>query len=482
MAKKFYITAAIPYVNAAPHLGHTLEFIQADVLARYHQLLGEDVIFVSGADENAQKNVQAAKEKNLSPKKWCDINSQKFFNLKKLLNLTDNFIFQRSSDKKHYQASQKLWRLCQKEDIELKEYKGLYCLGCEEFKTEKDLVKDKCPEHPHQKLERVREKNYFFKLSHYQKFLKDLISKDKLEVIPRERKNEVLAFINQGLKDFSISRSAKRMAGWGIPVPGDSSQVMYVWFDALNVYQSGVGFGWNEEKYKKWWPADIHCIGKGILRFHAIYWPAILKSAGLELPKKIFVHGYLTIEGQKISKSLGNVIDPKEVVKKYGTDALRYFLLKTIHPHQDGDFNWSLFEGVYQADLANGIGNLVQRLAKLCENAKFKEQNVKLQFKIQNYKKYNDLIKKYKFNEVLAWIWQRIGELDKEIDINKPWDLIADLKERKLYGFFDFAIKRILEIAFLLKPFLPETAKKIEKIFGTDKIRAPKKPLFPRLK
>jgi len=474
MSKKFYITAAIPYVNAPPHAGHTLEFVQADVLARYHQLLKNEVLYVSGADENAQKNVASAKKRNISPKKWCNINSQKFKSLKNLLNLTSNFIFQRSSEKKHYKSSQKLWNLCKKGDIYKKKYTGLYCLGCEEFKKRKDLVNGRCPEHPNKKLEKISEENYFFRLSNYQEFLEKLIQSNKLQIIPKKRKNEALSFIKSGLEDFSISRSSERMQGWGIPVPNDPIQTMYVWFDALNVYQTAIGFGWNMEKYKKWWPADIHCIGKGILRFHAIYWPAILKSAGLKLPKKIFVHGYITVEGQKISKSLGNVIDPKDIVKKYGTDALRYFLLKTIHPHNDGDFNWKLFNKVYNADLANGLGNLVQRLSKLCQIANLSGQK-NTQPDIPN--QYQQYLNKFQFNTCLQWLWQKITKIDKFIDKNKLWEKNGDDLKKALRP----QIKQILQISYLLKPFLPQTSEKIKKIFTAKNISAPKKPLFPRI-
>lgn len=473
MNKKFYITAAIPYVNAAPHLGHTLEFIQADVLARYHELLDEKVILLSGADENAQKNVQAAKENNISPQKWCDINSQKFYHLKTLLNLTDNFVFQRSSEKNHYLASQELWNLCKKEDIYLKKYKGFYCLGCEAFITEKELINGCCPEHPNQKPKVVEEENYFFKLSYYQEFLKEKIKNNEIEIIPEKRKHEVLSFIERGLEDFSISRSAQRMGGWGIPVPGDPKQIIYVWFDALNVYQSGVGFGWDEKKYQQWWPADIHCIGKGILRFHAIYWPAILKSAGLKLPKKIFVHGYLTIEGKKISKSLGNVISPDEVVNKYGTDALRYFLLKTIHPYQDGDFSWKLFNEVYNADLANGIGNLTQRVSKLAEKINLEGKSINSKHKLNT----NLFIDLFQFNKGLTSIWEMITNLDKYINVQKPWEKTG----KELADILQKPIAELLEIAYLLKPFLPQTAEKIKKIFTAKKIIAPKEILFPRI-
>lgn len=478
MKKKFYITAAIPYVNASPHLGHALEFIQADVIARYHQLLGEKVIFVSGADENAQKNVQSALEKKTTPQKLCQKNAQAFLNLKKLLHLCDCFVFQRSSAKNHYRASQKLWLLCKKEDIYKKFYQGLYCQGCEEFKKESELKNGYCPEHPNKKLEKITEENYFFRLSAYQKFLEKTIQENKLKIFPQERKKEVLNFIKRGLEDFSISRSTLRMKGWGIPVPNDPSQTIYVWFDALNVYQSAVGFGSDEKKYRYWWPADLHCLGKGITKFHAVYWPAILKSAGLKLPKALFVHGYLTINKQKISKTLGNIIAPQEITNKYQAEALRYFLLKIIHPYHDGDFSLDLFNKIYNADLANGLGNLVQRLAKLSQNAKLKVKKNKFSFKIQNYQTYCRLLNSYKFNETLAWIWRKISQLDKYIDKNKPWEKPTPETKKILQK----PIKEILKISFLLKPFLPETSAKIEKIFTAKNIKAPKISLFPKIK
>ncbi|MBI4062389.1 methionine--tRNA ligase, partial [Candidatus Gottesmanbacteria bacterium] len=371
MARKFYITAAIPYVNGRPHVGHALEFIQCDVVARYKKLQGYDTLYISGSDENGLKIVQAAEKQNLTPQKLADRNTQVFLDLVKLLNI-DIGVWRRGSDKKfHWPGTEKLWRLGEKNgDIYKKMYGGFYCVGCEDFYLKKDLVDGKCPEHltvP----EWVEEENYFFKLSRYQKEIEKLISSDSLLVIPQARKNEVLAFIRSGLEDFSISRSKKRAKNWGIPVPGDDSQVIYTWYDGLNIYQTAVGFGYDDASWKKWWPTDLHVIGKGILRFHAVYWIGMLLSAKLPIPKSIFVHGYISSGGHKMSKSLGNVVDPFEVVERYGTDATRYYLLREIPAHGDGDFTYGRFTQLYNADLANGLGNLIARVSKLAEGRSY---------------------------------------------------------------------------------------------------------------
>ena len=441
MEKKFYITNAIPYVNARPHIGHALEFVQSDVIARYHRQKGEEVLLLCGSDENALKNVQAAQIAGAPIQEFIDKNAKLFMDLAQKLNVQFD-VFQKGSNQEHYVSSQKLWELCAKSgDIEKRPYEGLYCVGCETFYTLAELdANQECFEHPGKKLEKVSEENYFFKLSHYQERLIDLIEKDELRIIPVIRKNEALAFLKQPLRDISISRSNERAKNWGVPVPGDNSQRQYVWFDALNIYQSGVGFGINEEKYKKWWPADIHVIGKGILRFHAVYWPAILLSAKLALPKTIFIHGYLTMNGQKMSKSLGNVVDPFELVEKYGTDAVRYFLLREIQPTEDGDFTIEKFEKRYNADLAGGLGNLVARVIVLA--AKFKNQKSNLKITIQNLKlnkvmggtkkKCKESIEEFKFNEALISIWQLISFCDEYIEETRPWEggkenIISDL-------------------------------------------------------
>lgn len=473
---KFYITTAIPYVNAKPHVGHALEFVQADVIARHHKLKGEDVLLLSGGDENAIKNVQAAENEGTPIQEFVDRNSLLFLNLANSLNVKFD-VFQKGSAIKHHLSSQKLWEKCYKNgDIYQKEYSGLYCLGCEQFYEKEELNENgECFEHPGKTLETVSEKNYFFRLSSYEKKLKEIIEKDIVRITPQERKNEVLAFLKQGLKDISISRSNKRAKNWGVQVPGDPKQKIYVWFDALNIYQSGVGFGWNQEKYDKWWPADIHTIGKGITRFHAIYWPAFLLSAGLKLPKSIFIHGYFTVNGQKMSKTIGNVIDPVEIINKYGADALRYYLLKEIPPTSDGDFSENRLIEIYNSDLANGLGNLAARIAKMCENNNVTVSQTALNAPIPTPAKSYELIENFRFNLALEEIWKDIKSLDIKINMDKPWKLTRETALPAL----EIYIKQIRNIGQALKPLLPDTSETILRIFsGRIKFA---KPLFPRI-
>lgn len=472
---KFYITTAIPYVNAKPHIGHALEFVQTDVVGRYHRIAGDEVLLLSGSDENALKNVQAAEKAGKKVQEFIDENAKLFEDLAKKLNVQFD-VFQKGSSPQHHKSSQKLWELCI-DDIYKKEYSGLYCVGCEQF-YEKDELDEKgeCFEHPGKKLEEVSEENYFFKLSKYGEQIKKLIEGDSVRIVPETRKNEVLSFLKQGLKDISISRSNKRAKNWGVSVPEDETQKMYVWFDALNIYRSGI-----EGKDKDWWPADLHVIGKGILRFHAIYWLAFLLSAKLKLPKSILVHEYITINGAKMSKSLGNVIDPIELIEKYGTDALRYYLLSKISPFADGDFSEDKFKEAYNADLANGLGNLISRVAKLCENSNFSQRIPENDTSVHliEVEEYSQALSEFKFNDALAFVWEKITDLDKYINEEKPWDL-AKNNDSKLKSVLAHAVDQIQEIATLLEPFLPETAKKIEDQFKGEKI-ASSEPLFPRM-
>lgn len=483
---KFYVTCAIPYVNAAPHIGHALEFVQGDVIARYHALLGEDTLLLSGGDENALKNVQAAEKAGVPVQKFIDDNTEKFLELTKALGCRFD-VWQKGSDQAHhFTASQKLWKLCAantneegESDIYEKSYKGLYCVGCEAFYTPDELDENgECFEHPGKKLDTVKENNYFFRLSRYQNEIIKLITEGNLNIIPDTRKNEVLSFLKQPLHDISISRSNARAKNWGVPVPGDDTQRMYVWFDALNIYQSGIGFGWDDKQYGKWWPADVHVIGKGISRFHAVYWPAFLLSAGLQTPKSVFVHGYFTVNGQKMSKTLGNVIDPFELIKKYGAEALRYYFLREIPSSSDGDFSERRFKELYNADLANGLGNLISRVAKLCETHKTVIEPTKPQL----HKKVNILLEKFDFSSALTYIWHSdvkwgLKWLDQDINYSRPWE-ITDSKllslKLNLYVFY------IRNIAYNLQPFLPETSEKILKQFEGPTINA-EPPLFPRL-
>ncbi|MGE5042456.1 MAG: methionine--tRNA ligase [Candidatus Levyibacteriota bacterium] len=472
MDKKFFLTNAIPYVNAKPHVGHALEFVQSSVIANYHRLLGEDVLTLCGGDENAIKNVQAAEKEGKPIREFIDENTKLFEDL--AIKLDAKFdVFQKGSNKNHYTASQKLWELCQKNgDIYKKSYTGLYCVGCEQFYEKEELNENgECYEHPGKKLEEVQEENYFFKLSKYQDRLQKILEDGTIQIIPESRKNEVLSFLKQGLKDISVSRSNARAKNWGVPIPGDDSQRMYVWFDALNIYQSGIGFATDEETYNKWWPANVHVIGKGIIRFHAVYWPAFLLSAGLELPKSIFVHGYFTVDGQKMSKTVGNVIDPLEMIEKYGVDALRYYLLSQIPSTGDGDFSETKLKEVYNADLANGLGNLVARVARLCE--KVNVQGI-------SQKGFSEEIKadlnSYSFHTSLEKIWHIIRETDKYINEQEPWK-ITD--EKKLAEVLGLAVGKINEVAFNLQPFLPGTSEKILQQFSGQVKSSP--PLFPRL-
>ena len=464
--QKFFITTAIPYVNAKPHVGHALEFVQTDTIARYQKLLGRDVKLLSGSDENSLKNVQAAESADKEIQAFVDENSIYFQNLTKSLNVHIDF-FQKGSNPDHYISSQELWKKCDEAgDIYRKDYTGFYCVGCELFYEKEELdEKGECFEHPGKPLQEVSESNYFFKLSKYQNQIKELIESNALKITPQSRKNEMLSFIERGLSDISISRSNERAKNWGVPVPKDDSQRMYVWFDALNIYRSGLG-----TDYENYWPADVHVIGKGITRFHAIYWPAFLMSANLPLPKALFVHGYLTVDGQKISKSLGNVIDPMGLIEKYGTDALRYYLLSQVPSTDDGDFSEEKLKTIYNADLANGLGNLVARVAKLCEKADIQDSDPQIEVE------YKKAIEEYKFNEALNVVWIQIKLADKHINDNEPWK-IED--REKLSDVLQKAVDTIRLVGSELLPFMPETAEKIISQFSGDiKFSA---SLFPRI-
>lgn len=476
---KFYITSAIPYVNAKPHIGHALEFVQADVMRRYQKLKGFETLLLSGGDENALKNVQAAEKEKIPVQEFIDKNTKLFENLAKKLNVHYD-VFQKGSDQAHhYPASQKLWALCQKNgDIYKKKYKGLYCVGCEIFYTREELDENgECYEHPGKPLEEVEEENYFFKLSNYTDKILALIESNELTVVPEFRKNEVVAFVKKGLEDISISRSNERAKNWGVPVPGDDSQRMYVWFDALNIYQSGIGFGWDEEKYNKWWPADVHVIGKGIIRFHAVYWPAFLSSAGLKLPKKIFVHEYFTVNGQKMSKTLGNVIDPIMLIEKYGQDALRFYFLRYFSPFSDGDFSEEKFAVAYNADLANGLGNAVARVAKLAENSGFTFETETEEKQLYT-KELEKAFEEFRFNDVLQDLWiNQLAKIDRHIDTNKPWQ-IQD--KDKLKTVLQEEINLLRAFVRQVQPFMPETSEKILEQLKGPEIKS-SKPLFPRI-
>ncbi|MFA4995964.1 MAG: methionine--tRNA ligase [Patescibacteria group bacterium] len=489
MAKKIYITTAIDYVNAKPHVGHAVEKVQADVLARwYRNVQNQDVYFVSGADENSLKNVQAARKVGKPVKEYVDEYVKYFENLKKEFNLSYD-CFVRTTEERHFKGAQKFWNLFKKEDIYKKNYKGYYCVGCEEFKLEKDLIDGKCPEHG-TAPELIEEENYFFALSKYQDQLIKLIESGKLEILPDFRKNEVLSFIKGGLADFSISRSVERAENWGVPVPNDPSQVMYVWVDALSNYITALDFDTDGELYKKYWEGSderIHVIGKGILRFHAVYWTAMLLSAGLPLPTKIISHEYITIDGKKISKSLGNVINPEEVADKFGVDGSRYLLVSSLPSSKDGDISWEKMEEKYKADLSNSLGNLVQRTISMIN-----KYEIKTDRKMRYYSQeeisdadeektakliYDDYMTEFKFDFVLQGVWGEIRKLNIFIDDKKPWVLAKEDDTAELARVLNVVYWELFDIAKMAEPFMPEIAEKIK-----DQLESLKpEPLFPRL-
>jgi len=479
--KKLFVTTAIPYVNAKPHIGFALEVIQTDVVARYsREKLGTDSVrALTGSDENSLKNVQAAEVAGEDTAEFVERHAEEFKNLQSLLNLSfDDFI--RTREDRHIKGAQKLWSACNPDDIYKKEYKGLYCVGCEAFYTEKEISDGMCPEHK-KELEVIEEENYFFKLSNYQKRIEELIESDNLKVFPKSRKNEILSFIKGGLEDFSISRSQERAKHWGVSVPGDESQVMYVWFDALSNYITALDYANDGDLYQEYWQSDeskkVHMIGKGILRFHAVYWPAMLMSAGLKLPTEIFVHDYVTIEGEKISKSIGNVIHPKELVDEFGTDAVRYYFLREIPSAGDGDYSREIMELRY-AELANQLGNLVSRVAAMSEKyfdgqldkvaRDWSEKNQVLNSEIENYD----------FKKYIDAIFEVVSEANEMIDKQAPFKLVKT-DERAAKEVLSDIAEMIRWISQALLPIIPESAGEILKRYSGDKILTGN-PLFPR--
>jgi methionyl-tRNA synthetase len=479
MSKKFYITTTLPYVNADPHIGFALEIVQADAVARHYQRLGYEIVFNTGTDEHGVKIYRKAIAANLDPLAYVDIYAAKFSRLKQALNLSyTNFI--RTTDEKHIKAAGEFWRLCrEKGDIEKRVSKINYCSGCELEKTISELVDGRCPDHPNLELEVIEEENYFFKFSRYAKPLLAFYKKNPKFVVPDFRFNEIKKFVEGGLNDFSISRLKQKMP-WGVAVPDDPDQVMYVWFDALINYISTLGWPRDRNNFKKYWPA-VQVAGKDNLRQQSAMWQAMLMSAGLSNSRQIFIHGFINSGRQKMSKSLGNVIDPFALVEKYGIDTLRYYLLRYVNPFEDSDFTIEKFESAYTADLANGLGNLVSRLAGLVEqNQVIIKQGKPDTNRGGQDKALGRLIEGFLFDQALKYIWGKISEIDGLIARTKPWSLAKEGKAKEVQKILNQAVKEILKISFLLQPFLPETAEKIAAVFTAEEIKKGE-PLFPRL-
>lgn len=500
--QKFYITTAIDYVNASPHIGHALEKVLTDVTARFQRLLGKDVFFLTGTDEHGTKIYRAASDAGVTPKEFCDAKSEEFKRLAREL-LISNDYFVRTTDKRHELASQKLWKACEK-DIYRSKYRGYYCVGCEAYLLERDLVDGRCPVHgtiP----EVIEEENYFFRLSAFRERLLKFYEENPDFIYPKERFNEVYSFVEAGLEDISVSRSKDKLV-WGIEVPGDPSQVMYVWFDALTNYISAVGYADDEETFNKYWPADVHVIGKDISRFHCILWPAMLMSAGLPLPRKVFIHGFLTVEGEKMSKSKGNVVNPFDVIKEFGAEPLRYYLAAEIPTTEDGDFSRRRFIERYNSDLANDYGNSIYRMLRLARkngvskllkpeqlSSDDSELLKRVEEKVEEYRK---LMESLQLKEGINSAMEIVRMVNKYIDTQAPWSLAKSDEKRfrdVLYVVFD----TIRRATILLQPVLPISAEKVFGIFGIEKSYDFKKaqefgsepvlelneaePLFPRI-
>lgn len=510
---KFYITTPIFYANARLHMGHTYTLVLADILARYHRIIGDQTFFLTGADEHGDKIVRAAQKENLGPQIFVDalsVASQEL--LSRLAISNDAFI--RTSDKAvHWPGAIKLWRALEASgDIYQGIYEGLYCVGCEAFITEKELVEGKCALH-NTVPETIKEENLFFRLSRYSDELKRIIEAGEMKIIPESRARETLAMIGEGLSDVSVSRLMGDVP-WGIPVPSDPSKVMYVWCDALANYLSAIGYGSdNEDNFTALWPADVQILGKDILRFHALLWPALLLSARLALPKELLIHGFITSGGVKMSKSIGNILDPEEFIREYGVDSLRYYLAREVVPTEDGDLTREKFKEIYNANLANGLGNLISRTLKMSaqyfdghvvgdgtQSPPIREEGsrevllgeVELPT-IRSFvegvilPRYHAHMGAYEVNKAMDDIWEIIGVLDRYITTYEPFKLIKtdrEMTERVLWG----VLYGLHEIANMLTPVMPGTSAKmndlIEKreegamiIFTT---KTPSEPLFVR--
>lgn len=463
--ERFYVTTAIPYANSAPHIGFAMEAIQADCLARYYRMIGSDVYFLTGTDEHGLKIAETAEKLGKTPEKHVNEMVELNKNLKIQLNLSyDDFL--RTTSKRHKSGAQKLWRqLAKSGDIYKGTYEGYYCSGCEAYVTERDIEDGKCPIHK-KPVRKFSEENYFFKLSQYSQKIKELIESDKLRIVPESRKKEFLNVVNEGLRDVSFSRP-KSALKWGIEVPDDPSQIMYVWCDALSNYITALDYENNGELFEKYWPADVHVIGKDILRFHAGIWIGMLLSAGIETPKNIYVHGFITSGGHKMSKSLNNIISPVEIVEKYGTDPLRYYLLAEIPTTDDGDFTQKRFEELYNGELANNLGNLVNRVISMTNRyfdgfvpkASVLDESIRKKH-IYLWEIYHLAMSDFDLKKAIEEIMTRVDDANRYIEEKKPW-VLAKEDEKELANVLYALLEMIRHIGYGLYPFMPETSKKI---------------------
>jgi len=477
--KNYYITTTLPYVNSDPHIGFASEVIRADVMARFHRkVLGKKTFFNTGTDEHGQKIYDQAEERGVSAQEFCDEQVKSFKQLEESLNLSLDY-FVRTTDKSHIKAAQEFWKKCdERGDIYKAKYKTKYCVGCELEKTDSELNEEgRCPLHSNKDLQESEEANYFFKFSNYQKQLLDFYEANPEFVQPQKRFNEIKKFVESDLKDFSISRLKSKMS-WGVPVPGDDDHVMYVWFDALVNYISVLGWPSDEDKFRKWWPG-VQLAGKDNLRQQSAMWQAMLMSAGLPSSEKIYINGFIISDGQKMSKSLGNVISPAEMVDKFGQDGTRYLLMAMSNFGEDVDLTWERMIEKYNSDLANGLGNVFSRVIKLSQKIDLEDEkigeyiNKNINLDLKRYLEYFD---KGRVERLLKDAQKKVSEVDKRIEEVKPWEIFKTEPEKFEEEMLGFLVS-LAEIKEMVKIFIPETAKKMKKMLKTREGQG----LFPRI-
>lgn len=469
---KIYITTAIPYVNGNPHIGHAVDYCLADVFARYSRAKGDEVRFQAGTDEHGNKIFQKSQELGVSVEEYVNDNANKFkdFIVKLGVDYTD---FVRTTDLSHEKRVQEIWKKLEGH-IYKAEYEGWYCTGCERYVTEKEYKENNgvCPDHQ-KPYEKLKEENYYYRVADFKEQIREVIETNKMVILPEFRKKEILKLLDES-PDVSVSRPTSQLT-WGVPVPGDESQVMYVWMDALANYITVLGYP-DDAVYREWWPATAQFVGKDILRFHAILWPAMLLGLGLELPKNIVSHGMILANGQKMSKSVGNVVDPIEVLNRHGLDAFRYYFLRHVDTFADSDFTWDKYDEAYNNELANDLGNLVQRLATLAQ-----KNEIMLDERDDNgfSEEYVNNMDKFEFSRAFDFVWEKIQNLNKRIDDEKPWMLAKNGEQEKLEVCLKKLINDLLDAIYELAPFLPDATERIYEIF-TGPIAPPEVPLFPK--
>lgn len=469
---KNYICTAIPYVNGNPHIGHAMDYLIADTYARYRRLMGDEVKFQVGTDEHGNKVFSTAQKNGVPIDEYVQANSDKFRKFIDQLGISyTDFI--RTTDANHVETCQAVWKALEPH-IYSAEYDGWYCEGCERFVTQKEYDENEGCCHDHQKpYQKLSERNYYLRMSDFKEQIREAIESDRMKITPEFRKQEMLRLL-EDTPDISISRPRKQLT-WGIPVPGDDDQVMYVWIDALSNYISVLGYP-NNPEVSEFWPAKVQFVGKDILRFHTITWPAILLGIGLDLPKNVVAHGHVLASGQKMSKSIGNVVDPMEVLNRKGLPAFRYFFLRHIDSFADSDFTDEKYENAYNNELANDLGNLVQRLATLCKKNQVSGVKVELELPAE----FCALMDKFEFSKALDYVWGKIQDLNKQIDEQKPWELAKRGETERVKEVLQDLEIGLVKVAQMLQIFLPETGETIKKIFTADEVLPPAQPLFPK--